>query len=69
MLSSNLDQTGLHEMRYLANYTGGNIIMADSFASRLFLQSFQLFLQKDVQGNFKMGFAGQLEVKVSSPSC
>lgn len=53
-------------MRYLANYTGGSMIMADSFASNLFFQSFQVFLQKDLLGHFKMGFAGQLEVKVCS---
>lgn len=39
--------------------------MCDSFASNLFIQSFQIFLRKDAQGHFKMGFAGQLEVKVS----
>uniref|UniRef100_A0A5K3F045 Protein transport protein SEC23 n=1 Tax=Mesocestoides corti TaxID=53468 RepID=A0A5K3F045_MESCO len=65
LFSSHLDQTGLHEMRYLANYTGGSMTMCDSFASNLFIQSFQIFLRKDVRGHFKMGFAGQLEVKTS----
>lgn len=63
IFSSHLDQTGLHEMRYLVNYTGGSMTMCDSFASNLFIQSFQIFLRKDAQGYFKMGFNGQLEVK------
>ncbi|KAL5105138.1 Protein transport protein Sec23A [Taenia crassiceps] len=65
IFSSHLDQTGLHEMRYLVNYTGGSMTMCDSFASNLFIQSFQIFLRKDAQGHFKMGFNGQLEVKTS----
>nr|CDS31096.2 protein transport protein Sec23A [Hymenolepis microstoma] len=65
IFSCHLDQTGLHEMRYLVNYTGGNMTMCDSFASNLFIQSFQIFLSKDVAGHFKMGFTGQLEVKTS----
>ncbi|EUB61253.1 Protein transport protein Sec23A [Echinococcus granulosus] len=65
IFSSHLDQTGLHEMRYLVNYTGGSMTMCDSFASNLFIQSFQIFLRKDVHGHFKMGFNGQLEVKTS----
>ncbi|VUZ43590.1 unnamed protein product [Hymenolepis diminuta] len=65
IFSCHLDQTGLHEMRYLVNYTGGSMTMCDSFASNLFIQSFQIFLRKDAAGHFKMGFAGQLEVKTS----
>ncbi|KAL7057158.1 hypothetical protein AAHC03_019138 [Spirometra sp. Aus1] len=65
LFSCHLDQTGLHEMRYLANYTGGHIVMCDSFASTLFQQNFQRYLLKDAEGNFKMGFAAQMEVKTS----
>ncbi len=39
--SADVNQTGLHEMKYLSNYTGGHMILADSFNTSLFKQSFQ----------------------------
>uniref|UniRef100_A0A673ASE5 Protein transport protein SEC23 n=1 Tax=Sphaeramia orbicularis TaxID=375764 RepID=A0A673ASE5_9TELE len=58
-----LDQTGLLEMKCCSNYTGGYMVMADSFNTSLFKQTFQRVFTKDVQGSFKMAFAATLEVK------
>ncbi|XP_049596991.1 protein transport protein Sec23A isoform X1 [Syngnathus scovelli] len=60
-----LDQTGLLEMKCCANNTGGYMVMADSFNTSLFKQTFQRVFSKDVQGAFKMAFAAALEVKTS----
>uniref|UniRef100_A0A8C6L1M5 Protein transport protein SEC23 n=1 Tax=Nothobranchius furzeri TaxID=105023 RepID=A0A8C6L1M5_NOTFU len=60
-----LDQTGLLEMKCCPNYTGGYMVMADSFNTSLFKQTFQRVFTKDVQGSFKMAFAATLEVKTS----
>ncbi|XP_035263757.1 protein transport protein Sec23A [Anguilla rostrata] len=60
-----LDQTGLLEMKCCANHTGGYMVMADSFNTSLFKQTFQRVFTKDVQGSFKMAFAGTLEIKTS----
>jgi len=51
-------------MRYLVNYTGGAMVMCDKFTSTLFQQTFQRFHIRDANGHFKMGFTGQMEVKV-----
>uniref|UniRef100_A0A667XEQ5 Protein transport protein SEC23 n=1 Tax=Myripristis murdjan TaxID=586833 RepID=A0A667XEQ5_9TELE len=58
-----LDQTGLLEMKCCANHTGGYMVMADSFNTSLFKQTFQRVFTKDVQGSFKMAFAATLEIK------
>jgi len=63
--SCSLDQTGLHEMKYLPNCTGGNIVMGDSFKSSLFKTSFQRVFTKDANQNLKMAFNAILEVKTS----
>lgn len=42
----------------------GYMVMADSFNTSLFKQTFQRVFTKDVQGSFKMAFAATLEVKV-----
>ncbi|KAF4101968.1 hypothetical protein G5714_016768 [Onychostoma macrolepis] len=60
-----LDQTGLLEMKCCTNYTGGYMVMADSFNTSLFKQTFQRVFTKDVQGSFKMALAGTLEIKTS----
>ncbi|XP_026868983.1 protein transport protein Sec23A [Electrophorus electricus] len=60
-----LDQTGLAEMKCCTNHTGGYMVMADSFNTSLFKQTFQRVFTKDVQGAFKMAFAGTLEIKTS----
>uniref|UniRef100_A0A3Q2CSC7 Protein transport protein SEC23 n=1 Tax=Cyprinodon variegatus TaxID=28743 RepID=A0A3Q2CSC7_CYPVA len=60
-----LDQTGLLEMRCCPNHTGGYMVMADSFNTSLFKQTFQRVFTKDVQGSFKMAFSATVEVKTS----
>ncbi|XP_064456633.1 protein transport protein Sec23B-like [Ornithodoros turicata] len=60
-----LDQTGLHEMKYCPNMTGGHVVMGDSFNSSLFKQTFQRVFSKDARGEFRMGFNALLEVKAS----
>lgn len=60
-----LDQTGLHEMKFCPNLTGGHIVMGDSFNSTLFKQTFQRVFATDSKGEFKMAFNGVLEVKTS----
>jgi len=60
-----LDQTGLHEMKFTANYTGGHMVMGDSFNTSLFKQTFQRVFSKDSQNEFKMGFGATVEVKTS----
>ncbi|KAI6218611.1 Protein transport protein SEC23 [Aphelenchoides besseyi] len=61
-----LDQTGLQEMNNLFNSTNGHVIMADSFESTLFKQSFAKVFEKDADGNLKMGFNATMEVKLSA---
>ncbi|MEQ2231021.1 Protein transport protein Sec23A, partial [Ilyodon furcidens] len=60
-----LDQTGLLEMKCCPNHTGGYMVMADSFNTSLFKQTFQRVFTKDVQGSFKMAFSATLEAKTS----
>lgn len=66
-----LDQTGLHEMRYCTNYTGGLLIMADSYATSLFQQTFRRVFARESApageqpGHFKMAFGASIEVKTS----
>lgn len=63
--SCSLDQTGLHEMKYLPNSTGGNIVMGDSFDSSLFKTSFQRVFTRDAEEHLKMAFNCIVEVKTS----
>ncbi|KAK1170944.1 protein transport protein Sec23A [Acipenser oxyrinchus oxyrinchus] len=60
-----LDQTGLLEMKCCSNLTGGHIVMGDSFNTSLFKQTFQRVFTKDYNGEFRMAFGGELEVKTS----
>lgn len=60
-----LDQTGLHEMKFCPRYTGGHMVMGDSFNTSLFKQTFQRVFSKDGKGEFKMGFGATVEVKTS----
>ncbi|XP_067000933.1 protein transport protein Sec23A [Anabrus simplex] len=60
-----LDQTGLLEMKNCCDSTGGHMVLADSFNSSLFKQTFQRVFAKDKKGEFKMAFNGTLEVRTS----
>lgn len=59
-----LDQVGLHEMKSLANYTNGYMILADSFNMSIFKQSFQRVFVKDEAGDLQMGFNATFDVQV-----
>ncbi|KAI8069632.1 protein transporter SEC23 [Gongronella butleri] len=60
-----LDQTGLLEMKSLANSTGGVMILADAFNTAIFKQSLQRVFQKDDQGHLRMGFNATMDVQTS----
>ncbi|KAL1921229.1 uncharacterized protein VTP21DRAFT_10945 [Calcarisporiella thermophila] len=60
-----LDQVGLAEMRTTVNYTGGVMVLADSFNTAIFKQSFQRLFQKDAQGHLQMGFNATLDVQTT----
>lgn len=45
------------------------MVMGDSFNTSLFKQTFQRVFTKDMQGQFKMGFGGTLEIKVRIQKC
>ncbi|XP_038074686.1 protein transport protein Sec23A-like [Patiria miniata] len=60
-----LDQTGLHEMKTCCNFTGGHMVMADSFNTSLFKQTFQRVFARDQKEEFQMAFGAVLEVKTS----
>ena len=59
-----LDQVGLLEMKSLANYTNGYMILADSYAMSIFKQSFLRIFTKDEQGDLQMGFNATFDVQV-----
>lgn len=63
LFACHFDQTGINEMRYLPNYTGGHVVMGDSFNTSLFKLTFQRVFAKDVREQFAMGFNGSLEIK------
>ncbi|KAI8333859.1 protein transporter SEC23 [Chlamydoabsidia padenii] len=60
-----LDQIGLLEMKSMVNHTGGFMILADSFNTAIFKQSFQRVFQTDAQGYLQMGFNATLDVQTS----
>lgn len=60
-----LDQVGLAEMKSLANSSGGNIVMCESFSTNMFKQSCQRIFLKDAQGHLQMAFNGTLTVVTS----
>lgn len=60
-----LDQTGLHELKCCTNFTGGIMVMGDSFNSSLFKQTFQKVFSKDSKGEFLMAFNATLEIHTS----
>lgn len=49
-------------MKSLYNSTNGLVVMADSFDSTLFKQTFQKVFEKDAEGKLKMTFNATLEV-------
>lgn len=64
VFSGCLDQVGLAEMKYLVNWTGGHMVLTDSFVTSIFKQSFQRVFEKD-DNNLLMGFNATLEVQTT----
>jgi len=60
-----LDQTGLMEMKFCPNMTGGHIVLGDSFNSSLFKQTYQRVFSRNEKGELRMAFNATLEVKTS----
>uniref|UniRef100_A0A8C7DV48 Protein transport protein SEC23 n=1 Tax=Oncorhynchus kisutch TaxID=8019 RepID=A0A8C7DV48_ONCKI len=60
----NSHYVSLNSFAYIC-FCRGYMVMADSFTTSLFKQTFQRVFTKDVSGAFKMAFAGTLEIKTS----
>jgi len=60
-----LDQVGMHEMKNCIVGTGGYMIMADSFKSSLFIQSWKRIWESNESGQLDMAFNATVEVKTS----
>ncbi|KNC83904.1 protein transporter Sec23A [Sphaeroforma arctica JP610] len=60
-----LDQTGLAEMKSLCNFTGGHLVLGDSFTSSLFKQTYAKVFQKNSKGEYEMAFNASMDVKCS----
>lgn len=60
-----LDQVGVLEMKTLCNYTNGYMVMADSFNTAIFKQSFMRLFLKDADGHLIMGFNATLDVQTT----
>ncbi|KAJ2394846.1 GTPase-activating protein S23 [Coemansia sp. RSA 2603] len=65
IFSGCLDQVGLAEMKSLVNWTGGHMVLTDSFVTAIFKQSFQRVFEKDEQDQLMMGFNAMLEVQTT----
>lgn len=60
-----LDQVGLLEMKALPNFTGGHVVLTDSFTSSMFKQSLVKVFEIDADENLRMGFQATLEIRTS----
>lgn len=67
IFASSLNQTGLLEMRYLIEKTGGMMVLTDSFSTSVFKDSFKRLFELDADGNLNMSFKGTSELFVSKP--
>lgn len=59
-----LDQVGLLEMKSLANFTNGYMILSDSFNTKIFEQSFVKIFERDENDEIAMGFNATFDVQV-----
>lgn len=60
-----LDQFGLLEMKYLAEKTGGVVVMQEKFDSDLFRETYRKLFDKDANGFLKFGFGAKVDMFVS----
>ena len=61
-------QVGLLEMSSCVNKTGGLMIMADSFNTSIFKQSFQRIFAKNADGSLTMAFNATLDIQACAPT-
>eukprot|EP01114_Cavostelium_apophysatum_P003749 TRINITY_DN1387_c0_g1_i2.p1 TRINITY_DN1387_c0_g1~~TRINITY_DN1387_c0_g1_i2.p1 ORF type:complete len:751 (+),score=163.69 TRINITY_DN1387_c0_g1_i2:87-2339(+) len=59
------DQSGVYEMQDMVKKTGGLMVLADSFETPMFKQSFQRIFTRNDQGVIPMGFNATVEVLTS----
>lgn len=64
IMASCLDQVGLYEMRELAERSGGVMVMAETFSSALFRQSFQRRFRREA-GTLDAAFSASIEIAAS----
>ncbi|KAK9898719.1 hypothetical protein P389DRAFT_141717 [Cystobasidium minutum MCA 4210] len=60
-----LDQVGLLEMKSLANFTNGYMILSDSFNTKIFEQSFVKIFERDENDEIAMGFNATFDVQTT----
>jgi protein transport protein SEC23 len=60
-----LDQFGLLEMKYLAEKTGGVVVMQEKFDSDVFKETYKKLFDKDSNGFLKMGFGSKIDIFLS----
>jgi len=65
IFACSLDQVGLHEMKVLADRTGGYMVMSDSFSMHVFKDSFRKVFECDEAGYLKLGYNAKIEVFTS----
>lgn len=53
------------EMKYLAEKTGGVVVMQEQFDSPVFKESYKKLFDKDSNGFLKMGFGSKVDMYVS----
>ncbi len=60
-----LEQVGMAEIKSMANYTGGHLVLTESFGTNIFKQSCQRIFLKDANGDLLIGFNAITDVVVS----
>ena len=62
-----LNQTGLLEMKYITEKTGGIMVSTDSFSTEVFKESFKRLFEINDDGNLNLCFKGMSEIFVTKP--
>ena len=62
-----LNQTGLFEMKYITEKTGGLMVSTDSFSTQVFKETFKKLFETNDDGNLKMCFKGTCEILLTKP--
>ena len=62
-----LNQTGLYEMKYITEKTGGLMVSTDSFSTNVFKETFKKLFETNEDGNLKMCFKGTCEILLTKP--